>query len=99
MLNSSGRGAQSRAEYSGYNVTLYFTYDTYNLGNAYIIGGFPMLSERQRMCKETGAREVYIECPRELAEERAEAMGKGTADVWKKYIAEWFEKYTPPAAE
>ncbi|MBQ3326222.1 MAG: HNH endonuclease [Clostridia bacterium] len=74
----------------------------YRLGrwnNAYIIGGFPMLSERQRMCKETGAREVYIECPRELAEERAEAMGKGTADVWKKYIAEWFEKYTPPAAE
>lgn len=34
--------AEAQSQYSGYNVTLYFTYDTYNLGNAYIIGGYPL---------------------------------------------------------
>ncbi len=34
--------AEAQEQYPGYNVTLYFTHDTYNLGTAYIIGGYPL---------------------------------------------------------
>ena len=33
--------------------------------NAYIIGGYPLIGERERLCKELGAREIYIESTKE----------------------------------
>lgn len=66
--------------------------------NVYIIGGYPLISERERLCKELGAREVYIECTKEECINRLDALPsidkrKDLYDDWKKYIETWFETY------
>ena len=33
--------------------------------NAFIIGGYPLISERQRLCKTLNAKEIYIDTPKE----------------------------------
>ena len=38
--------------------------------NAYVIGGYPLISERERICKMLGAREVYINTTQEECLER-----------------------------
>lgn len=69
----------------------------YRLGkweNAYIIGGYPLSSERQRLCRELGAEEIYIEST------IGECMLKMVKDdnvnphEYKQYIEDWFEKYS-----
>lgn len=66
--------------------------------NAYIVGGFPLISERERICKEYGAREVFIECPAETCMRRlADTEDCRDKDLWTEYIASWFERYTPPS--
>lgn len=63
----------------------------------YIVGGFPLISERERLVKELGAREIYIECTKEECLRRLEESSNGRdKDEWKKYIAQWFDRYTPP---
>lgn len=73
----------------------------YRLGkwnSAYIVGGFPLISERERIVREYGAREVYIDTPKEECERRLElctdSRDKGE---WQKYIDEWWRRYTPSA--
>ena len=59
--------------------------------NAYIIGGYPLQGERERLMQTVGADKlIHIDTAREVCETRAQ-----TAEM-KKYIAEWFERYTPP---
>ena len=68
----------------------------YRLGrwhNAYVIGGYPLSSERERLCRELGAREVFIDATMEECIQRADGMEGESAEDWKKFIAEWFEKY------
>ena len=68
----------------------------YRLGrwhNAYVIGGYPLRSERERLCRELGAREVFIDATMEECIQRAEGMEGESAEDWKKFIAEWFERY------
>lgn len=68
----------------------------YRLGkwrNAYIVGGFPSRSERDRLASETGAREVYIDTERAECEERADMRAQ--REELRSYIAEWFERFTP----
>ena len=68
----------------------------YRLGrwhNAYVIGGYPLSSERERLCRELGAREVFIDATMEECIQRAEGMEGESAEDWKKFIAEWFERY------
>ena len=68
----------------------------YRLGrwrNAYVIGGYPLSSERERLCRELGAREVFIDATMEECIQRAEGMEKDNVEDWKKFIAEWFERY------
>lgn len=60
--------------------------------NAYVIGGFPLLSERERTLKELHAREVFIECDKQTCLERLRA-DKERDSEWEKYINDWFEKY------
>ena len=71
----------------------------YKLGNwcsAYIIGGFPLIGERERLCRRLGAKEIYIESTREkcLARLKDGCAGRNPTE-WKKYIDEWWDKYTP----
>ena len=60
---------------------------------AYIIGGYPLASERERLSKELGAREVFIdtsmdECIRRLNEDPSRDHAE-----WIRYIEEWFRRY------
>lgn len=66
-------------------------------GCAYIIGGYPLISERERLCKELGAQEVFINTEREECINRLLQANDGRdVEQWIKFIDEWFDKYTPP---
>lgn len=71
-------------------------YRTGNWNNAYIIGGYPLISERERLCRELGAREIYIESTKEECLARLE-VSEDDRDKkeWTKYIEEWWRRYTP----
>ena len=72
----------------------------YRLGkwcNAYIIGGYALSSERMRLCKELGAREILIESTEDACVERLESSGIKNKDDYRFYVAEWFALYTPPS--
>lgn len=56
--------------------------------NAYIIGGYPLASDRERLCDLLRAQPIFIDESREVCEARA------VNDDWREYIGEWFEAYT-----
>ena len=67
---------------------------------AWIIGGYPLTAERERLCKSLGAREIFIDTPRDECLQRlmkCAAVDGRDVDEWTRYISDWFEKYTPPA--
>lgn len=59
--------------------------------NAYIIGGYPLQSERERLVKDLGARLIYIECPKEICLQRLE-QDTERGEEWRGYIEDWFVK-------
>ena len=61
--------------------------------NAYIIGGYPLISERERMVKELGARLIYIEADKNECLSRLEACDDRDKSEWKKYIDTWWTRY------
>ena len=63
--------------------------------NCYIIGGYPLISERERLCKELGAREIFIDVPKEECLKRLEASDSLDKEAYKKYIEEWFRRFSP----
>lgn len=72
----------------------------YRLGkwnNAYVIGGYPLESERERLCKELGAREIFIECTQDECLNRLynDENSERNRDEWSKFISDWFERYAP----
>lgn len=67
--------------------------------NCYIVGGYPLSSERERLVKELGAREIYIEASKEECLQRLEKDDSiKDKDAMKGYIDEWFARYNPPSA-
>lgn len=64
--------------------------------NAYIIGGYPYQSERERLCKELGAREIFIDVSKDECLNRLQSSEDRNKEEWEKYIDEWFDRYTPP---
>lgn len=66
-------------------------------GNAYIIGGYPLQSERERLCRELGAEEIFIQASKAECLARLEADAE-RADIeeYRAFIERWFELYTPP---
>ena len=73
----------------------------YRLGkwdNCYVIGGYPLQNERERLGRELGAREVFIDVPEEECLRRLnEAEDGRDKDSWAQYIRDWFDKYNPPS--
>jgi hypothetical protein len=72
----------------------------YRLGkwcNAYIVGGYPLQAERERLTKELGAREIYIDSTPEKCKGRLGSDGRDVA-AWEKFIDDWWERYTPPSS-
>ena len=64
--------------------------------NCYLVGGYPLISERERLCKQLGAREIYIESSKEECLERLETCKDRDVEEWTKYIDEWWRRYSPP---
>lgn len=62
---------------------------------AWVIGGYPLSSERERLCKELGALEVLIVTDRETCLARL-AETKLDKDAWTGYVNEWFERAGHP---
>lgn len=63
--------------------------------NCYIIGGYPLISERERLCKTLGAREIYIDSTKEECLERLKLSDNRDYSKWSEYIEGWWKKYTP----
>ena len=64
--------------------------------NAYVVGGYPFASDRERLIRELGAREVFLDVPKEECILRLDGANDGR-DVkeWRGYIEEWFDRYGP----
>lgn len=63
----------------------------YRLGQwvcCYIVGGYPLPTERERLCREMGAQEVFIDATKEECLSRMDGRPK----EWQQYIEEWFAK-------
>lgn len=60
--------------------------------NAYIIGGYPIQAERERLINSLGAREIFIECDIDTCRERLLSSDRDHAQ-WETYIVDWFNKY------
>lgn len=57
--------------------------------NAYVIGGYPLASDRQRLADKLGAELIFIDTSYE------ECLNRAANDDWKKYIDDWWEDYQP----
>lgn len=57
--------------------------------NAYIVGTYPLRTDRDRICSQLRAREIFI------YESKEECMGRASDEKWKQYINEWFDDYVP----
>ncbi len=55
--------------------------------NAYVIGGYPLATERDRIIKKLGAKEVYIDTDEQTCLDRAKTK------EWKGYVKDWWEQY------
>lgn len=55
--------------------------------NCYVIGDYPLRTDRDRICKLLRAREVFI------YEDKDVCLSRTEDDHWKKYIEEWFDDY------
>ena len=58
---------------------------------AYIIGGYPLRTDRDRLCDLLGAEPIYIEATLEECLSRAETE---RPESWKQYIKDWFAAHT-----
>lgn len=67
--------------------------------NAYIIGGYPLISERERLAKELSAELIFIDTDYETCVSRLIECTDRDKKVWEQYISEWWEKYTPPTLQ
>lgn len=63
--------------------------------NAYIIGGYPLEAERQRLSERVNAdRVILIESTEAECLQRVEESGR--PQEWKEYVKEWFSLQPPP---
>lgn len=64
--------------------------------NAYIMGGYPLQGERERLADSVGADKIiFVDTPQEVCLERA----KLKTDKWVDYVNDWFTKYVPPMGD
>ena len=56
--------------------------------NAYVIGTYPLASDRERLSKLLGAELIFID------ETRETCLSRALNDEWIKYINDWFDIFT-----
>ena len=60
--------------------------------NAYIIGGYPLIGERERLIDSIGIdKDIFIDTPKDVCLERAKLKGGD----WCEFVKNWYEKFTP----
>lgn len=65
--------------------------------NAYVIGTYPYVGERERIARELEAEIILIEATKEECLERLESCDDGRdKQDWNKYIEDWFRLTSPP---
>jgi len=67
--------------------------------NAFVIGGYPLISERERVANMLGAEAVFIDETKDtcVARLHADESRRNYVADWEKYIREWFEtRQLPP---
>lgn len=57
--------------------------------DCYIIGGYPLRTDRDRICDLLRAEPIFID------ESIETCMSRADNDAWKEYITDWFEDYVP----
>lgn len=62
--------------------------------NAYVIGGYPLSGERERLIAALGAREIFIDTSYEECVARLKTDGRNTGE-WMKFIDDWWKKFRP----
>ena len=64
--------------------------------NCYIVGGFPLIGERERICRALGAREVYVDTPKDVCLQRLRENPDGRdVEAWTSYIEQWWSRFRP----
>lgn len=62
--------------------------------NAYVIGSYPLISERERLCRELDAELIYIDTSKEECMDRLLQCNDGREiDEWTKYIDDWWKTF------
>lgn len=61
--------------------------------NAYIIGGYPLANERERLASTLGARLIYIDSSKEECIKRLSQCQDRDISEWTKYIDTWWLQY------
>lgn len=56
--------------------------------NAYVIGTYPLASDRERLADRLGAELVFID------ETKEECLSRCVNEKWKEFVEEWFDLYT-----
>ena len=56
--------------------------------NAYVIGTYPLASDRERLSKLLGAELIFID------EDKDTCLKRCLNDEWKSYVNEWFDLFT-----
>lgn len=65
--------------------------------NAYVIGGYPLISERERLSRELSAELIYIDTSKEECLRRLYSTDDGrNISEWENFISDWWEKFFPP---
>ena len=57
--------------------------------NAYVVGGYPLRSDRDRLCDLLDAEPVYIEATKE------ECLSRAENSDWQSYVEDWFGSFVP----
>ena len=57
--------------------------------NAYVIGGYPLRSDRDRMCELLRAEPIFIDTAKE------ECIDRAYNSDWVEYIEDWFDNFVP----
>ena len=57
--------------------------------NAFIIGTYPLRSDRDRLCQLLGAEPVFIDADMDLC------LSRAVNDAWRGYVRDWFDVFSP----
>lgn len=55
--------------------------------NAYVIGGYPLRTDRDRLCNLLNAEPIFIDTTKE------ECLSRAANEEWKEFIQDWFENF------